>query len=73
MKAVELIGDVDHERRLSATVPETMTSGPVRVIVTDQPGGDWMRAIANEWAEELADPREDLYTLLDGEPIDVAR
>lgn len=29
----------------------------------------WMQAIAHEWREELADPREDIYTMEDGEPI----
>lgn len=33
----------------------------------------WMQAIAEEWQEELADPREDIYTLEDGEPIDALR
>ncbi len=33
----------------------------------------WMQAIAREWQEELADPREDISTLEDGEPIDASR
>jgi len=29
--------------------------------------------VAHEWAAELADEREDLYTLADGDPIDASR
>jgi hypothetical protein len=33
----------------------------------------WMTGIANEWAAELSDPREDIYELTDGEPVDEAK
>ncbi len=33
----------------------------------------WAAFVAHEWHEELADPREDIYTLEDGEPIDTVR
>ena len=36
-------------------------------------GALWMRGIAREWATELADAREDLYTLEDGEPVSQVR
>lgn len=39
----------------------------------DDAGGGWMQGIAREWAAELRDPREDIYTLEDGKPIDAAR
>jgi len=29
---------------------------------------DWTALIAQEWADELADPLQDLYTIGDGEP-----
>ncbi len=29
----------------------------------------WPQGIAHEWAAELADTREDIYTLADGEPV----
>jgi hypothetical protein len=32
----------------------------------------WMELIAREWEEDLADERQDIYTLDDGEPIDPA-
>jgi hypothetical protein len=77
MKAIELIGDVDREHRLQAQVPKDLPAGPVRVLVLvpepDQADQIWMRAVASEWAEELSDPRQDLYTLEDGQPLDGAR
>jgi hypothetical protein len=35
--------------------------------------GLWMQGVAREWAAELADEREDIYTLEDGEPVDATR
>ena len=32
----------------------------------------WMTGISDQWAEELRDPRQDIYTLADGEPVDPA-
>jgi hypothetical protein len=29
-----------------------------------------MTGVANEWAGELSDVRQDIYTLADGEPVD---
>jgi hypothetical protein len=31
-----------------------------------------MAGVAREWEAELSDPREDLYSLADGEPVDAA-
>lgn len=31
---------------------------------------DWTAAVAREWADELADARQDIYTLADGDPVD---
>jgi len=33
----------------------------------------WMQALAHEWRDELSDPREDIYTLEDGEALDAKR
>jgi excisionase family DNA binding protein len=30
---------------------------------------DWERFVAEQWADELADERQDIYSLDDGEPI----
>jgi hypothetical protein len=39
----------------------------------DEAGVQWSSGIAREWAEDLADPRQDIYTLDDGEPVDEGR
>ena len=33
MKAIELLGDIDEQHRLRASVPEELPVGPVRLIV----------------------------------------
>jgi hypothetical protein len=77
MKAIELIGDIDEQHRLKARVPEELPAGPVRLIVLlpeeDEAGTGWARGLAREWADELRDSRQDLYTLADGQLIDAAR
>ena len=49
----------------------------MRIIVLipeeDEVGTAWMQGIAREWAAEVSDPREDIYTLEDGKPVDAAR
>lgn len=76
MKAIELVGDIDDQHRLNAQVPEELPVGPVRLIVflpeEDAAGSAWTRGIAREWADELADSREDIYTLDDGQPVNAA-
>ena len=73
MKAIELVGNIDDQHRLKAQVPEDLPAGPVRLIVflpeEDDAGLAWTRGIVKEWADELADPREDIYTLDDGQPV----
>ena len=77
MKAIELVGDVDEQHRLHARVPAEVPAGQVRVIVflpgEDDAGGLWADGIAAEWSAELADPREDIYSLADGQPVNAAR
>lgn len=80
MKTIDVIGHVDENHRLSATVPAEVAPGPVRLALVlpeydaeDDAGSAWHLAIAREWASELTDPREDIYTLEDGEPIDGSR
>ena len=84
MKALEFVAEVDDQHRLSLDLPGT-GPGPVRVLVllpeppeegieaTEEFDSVWMQALSREWREELADPREDIYTLEDGEPVDAAR
>ena len=77
VKAIELIGDIDEQHRLRASVPEELPAGPVRLIVLlsdeDEAGAVWAHGLAREWADELSDSRQDLYTLGDGHPVDAAR
>ena len=74
MKAIELIGDIDKQHRLQAQVPAELPAGPVRFIVLlpdeDDAGITWADGIAKEWADELKDPRQDVYTLEDGQPVE---
>ena len=77
MNAIELVGDIDEQHQLHAQVPTDLPAGPVRVIVLlpdeDKDGGTWAQATAGEWSRELQDPREDVYTLDDGEPVNGSR
>ena len=77
MKAIELMGDIDEQHRLLARVPEELSAGPVRLIVLlpdeDDGGATWAKGIAKEWADELRDSRQDIYTLEDGQPMNAPR
>ncbi len=75
MSIVKLSGNVDENRRLSAQVPDSIRPGPVMVVVfpvsqEDDEADAWTAGVAREWADDLADPRQDIYTLADGEPVD---
>lgn len=77
MKAIELVGEIDEQHRLRAQVPEGLAAGPVRLIVLlqdeDEAGDAWQRGVASEWASELKNTDEDIYTLEDGKPLDAPR
>ena len=77
MKALELIGDIDERHRLSATVPQDLPPGPVRLIVLlpeeDEMGTHWSAGIPREWSADLADSRQDIYTMDDGLPVSAPR
>ena len=70
MKAIEQIGDIDEHHRLQAQVPQKLPAGPVRLMVLlpdeDDGGLAWEQGVAREWAAELRDARQDIYTLEDG-------
>jgi hypothetical protein len=61
MKALELIGEIDEQHHLRASVPDEFPAGPVRLIVLlseeDEAGPAWSRGLAREWADELSDSR----------------
>jgi hypothetical protein len=77
MKAIELTGDIDADRHLTAQAPHELRPGRVRLLVLapdDDPAESvWMHAVSAEWSKELGDLREDIYTLEDGRPLDDAR
>jgi hypothetical protein len=75
---IRLTGHVDDQHRLEADVPATVGPGPVELLLLvpsrdeDEAGSEWATGVAREWATELSDPGEDIYTLADGEPVDAA-
>jgi hypothetical protein len=79
MRTLKLIAKVDDKHNLTASVPAEIPPGPVEIVVTipgdseDDAGSEWEAGIARDWAAELSDSREDIYTLNDGEPIDGRR
>ena len=77
MKAIELVGEVDAQHQLRAQVPEGLPAGPVRLIVLlpdeDEAGSVWAQGAAREWADDLRDPRQDIYTRNDGQPTNAPR
>jgi hypothetical protein len=69
------IGDVDLPERCEVEFGPKRTEGR---SIGDEPlpgagphDGDasWMAGVNREWDEEWDDPREDIYTLNDGEPV----
>lgn len=77
MKAIELLGEIDEKHQLHAEVPAGFPPGSVRVILLapeeDTAGSAWAAGLSSEWSADLSDPRQDLYTLDDGQPVDAAR
>jgi len=77
MRAIELLGEIDDQHRLSAEVPEDFPAGSVRLIVLmpdeDEAGLAWARGVSTEWSADLSDPNQDIYTLDDGQPVDAPR
>ena len=74
MTTIRIVGKVDEEHQLTAAVP----AGTVEVVLivrehpADAVDAAWEMGIAAEWQDELADTRQDLYSLADGEPVDEA-
>ncbi len=79
MIAIELAAEVDELHCLHINLPSSVLPGKVRVIVLthepeeDDAGATWVNGITHEWAEELSDSRQDIYTLEDGKPVHAAR
>jgi hypothetical protein len=79
MQTIRVIGQVGEDHRLIATLPDTVEPGQVEVLVIarsadeDDAGEHWTAGIAREWHDDLADPRQDIYSLTDGVPVDGSR
>jgi hypothetical protein len=76
MPTIRVTGKVDEQHLLMAYVPASVVAGPVELAIvvpaTDAGGQAWTEGISREWADELANPLEDIYTLGDGEPVNGA-
>ena len=74
MSTIPIQGLVDDQHRLSALVPESVPPGPVTLWLSapqeDDGGAKWMSGISAQWADELGDTRQDIYTASDGEAVD---
>jgi len=75
MDSITLQGQIDDQHRLSAIVPASIPVGPVTVWISahaqeDDGGAVWMTGVSQQWADELGDARQDIYTLADGEAVD---
>ena len=76
MRTIELVGQVDEQHQLRVEVPADVRPGPVKVIVElpdeadDEFSNAWAGAVAQAWATDWNDPREDIYTLDDGNPVE---
>ena len=76
LKALEVVGTIDEQRRLQLDEPLPIV-GPsrVRVIIlipdeTDIDEKEWLQAGASNPAFDfLKEPEEDIYTLADGKPF----
>ena len=74
MNILTLSGNIDENHQLSAQVPASIRPGPVTVLVLpvsqeDEEAQAWTAGIAREWANDLSDPDQHIYTLSDGEPV----
>ena len=77
MNTVTTTGHIDQNHRLSAEVPDWLPVGPITVVIVpraqeDEAGQAWAAGVAEEWAGELEDVRQDIYTMADGEPVNEA-
>jgi hypothetical protein len=79
MQTIRLIGEIDDQHRLVASVPVSIPPGSVELLLITRTEGDddagvqWAEGIGREWHNELSDSREDIFTLDDGVPADGPR
>lgn len=75
METTIVTGSVNDQHVLSANVPSTLPPGPVTIVVLpSHPDRDvdreWVEGVTREWAADLNDSRQDIYSMDDGEPVD---
>jgi len=79
VSTIRIVGRVDESHQLTATVPTAVPAGTVELVLivpersVDEVDAVWEKGIAAEWHDDLADARQDIYSLTDGEPADEAR
>jgi hypothetical protein len=60
---------VDAIRQQNGSAPAADQMPDYEWPLPDLTEDEWMQAVAESWADDLNDPRQDIYTLDDGEPI----
>lgn len=79
MQTIKIKGEVNDKHCLVAAVPDTIPAGAVEILmlvpskIEDDVDQAWMTGVAHEWHDDLADARQDIYTLADGVPLDEPR
>ena len=75
MSALELFATIDERHQITVALAKNTAPGPVRVLILVPDDGaiahaaGWHAGIGGEWTAELADARDEVYTLEDGELI----
>jgi hypothetical protein len=71
MKPIALIGHGDEQHRLHIELPSDVQPGPVKITLQpateEDEQGAWQALINHSWTKDWSDPREDIYSLQDGD------
>ncbi|MCI0643176.1 MAG: hypothetical protein L0Y72_15380 [Gemmataceae bacterium] len=75
MDKIELPGTIDAVQGLTVELPPDVKPGPVKVTLEwiDEDEQAWAKWVSDSWSREWNDPREDIYGLEDGKPINEPR
>jgi hypothetical protein len=77
MRAIGIVGEIGDDRQIRAEAPRGLRPGRVQLIVVqpdeDESGALWPLGVSQAWSDDLGDARQDIYTLADGQPIDLSR
>ena len=73
MRAIGIVGEIDEDHNIRAEAPPDLPPGRVQLIVVrpdeDESGAFWPWDVSRAWIDELGHPRQDIYTLADGQPV----